>query len=69
LTGRALFVDDLEFPNLLHAAFLRSTFAHGHIRGIDTAARGRGPEWLRSIRRLNLDRCIISHCCFRSPLD
>ena len=38
MTGRALFVDDVEFPNLLHAAFLRSTFAHGHIRCIDTAA-------------------------------
>jgi carbon-monoxide dehydrogenase large subunit len=38
LTGRALFVDDVEFPNLLHAAFLRSAVAHGRIRGIDVAA-------------------------------
>jgi len=38
LTGRALFVDDVEFPNLLHAAFLRSAVAHGRIRGIDIAA-------------------------------
>jgi carbon-monoxide dehydrogenase large subunit len=38
LTGRALFVDDVSFPNLLHAAFLRSPIAHGRIRGIDLAA-------------------------------
>src|SRR5450432_1934330 len=38
LTGRALFVDDVGFPNLLHAAFLRSAVAHGRIRGIDVAA-------------------------------
>src|SRR5260370_19407763 len=42
LTGRALFVDDIEFSNLLHAAFLRSAVAHGRIRGIDvSAARAR----------------------------
>jgi carbon-monoxide dehydrogenase large subunit len=42
LTGRALFVDDVAFPNMLHAAFLRSEVAHGRIRGIDlAAARGR----------------------------
>jgi aerobic carbon-monoxide dehydrogenase large subunit len=38
LTGRALFVDDVEFSNLAHAAFLRSAVAHGRIRGIDVAA-------------------------------
>jgi carbon-monoxide dehydrogenase large subunit len=42
LRGRALFVDDVTFPNLLHAAFLRSAVAHGRVRGIDvTAARQR----------------------------
>ena len=29
LTGQALFVDDVELPGLLHAAFLRSQIAHG----------------------------------------
>jgi aerobic carbon-monoxide dehydrogenase large subunit len=38
LSGRALFVDDVEFSNLLHAAFLRSAVAHGRIRSIDVAA-------------------------------
>ncbi len=42
LLGRALFVDDVNLPNLLHAAFLRSAVAHGRIRRIDvSAARAR----------------------------
>src|SRR6266849_2680731 len=42
LTGRALFVDDVAFPNMAHAAFLRSAVAHGRIRRIDVeAARAR----------------------------
>ncbi|MBV7339061.1 xanthine dehydrogenase family protein molybdopterin-binding subunit [Chloroflexi bacterium TSY] len=38
LTGQALFVDDVELPNMLHAAFVRSDYAHGRIRSVDTAA-------------------------------
>ncbi|WP_137177718.1 xanthine dehydrogenase family protein molybdopterin-binding subunit [Roseomonas sp. AR75] len=38
LTGRALFVDDVELPGLLHAAFLRSPHARARILSIDTAA-------------------------------
>lgn len=38
LSGRALFVDDVELPGMLHAAFLRSNVAHAHIRSIDVAA-------------------------------
>jgi aerobic carbon-monoxide dehydrogenase large subunit len=43
LRGRALFVDDLDFPDLLHAAFLRSAVAHGRIRRIDVSAALRRP--------------------------
>jgi carbon-monoxide dehydrogenase large subunit len=38
LTGKARFIDDLERPGLLHAAFLRSPYAHARIARIDTAA-------------------------------
>ena len=38
LTGRALFVDDVELPGMLHVAFLRSDDAHGLIRSIDVSA-------------------------------
>src|SRR5260370_42604108 len=38
LTGRGNYVDDVQLPNMLHAAFLRSPFAHASIRGIDAGA-------------------------------
>lgn len=38
LTGQALFTDDVHMPGMLHVAFLRSSYAHAHIRRIDTAA-------------------------------
>jgi carbon-monoxide dehydrogenase large subunit len=43
LTGRALFVDDVQLPGMLHVAFLRSDHAHARIRNIDVdRARRRG---------------------------
>ena len=42
LRGRGQFVDDLARDDLLHAVILRSSVAHGRIRGIDAgAARAR----------------------------
>jgi CO/xanthine dehydrogenase Mo-binding subunit len=37
LTGQALFVDDVNIPGMLHAAFLRSEYAHAYIRSIDVS--------------------------------
>ena len=48
LTGRGSFVDDVVLPGMLHAAFVRSTVAHGRIKAIDaTAARA-----LRGVRAI-----------------
>jgi carbon-monoxide dehydrogenase large subunit len=37
LTGRALFVDDVALPGMLHVAFLRSPHAHAGILSVDTS--------------------------------
>src|SRR5258708_15319510 len=37
LTGQALFIDDVELPGILHAAFLRSQVAHARIRSVDVS--------------------------------
>jgi aerobic carbon-monoxide dehydrogenase large subunit len=40
VTGKGSFVDDIQLPEMLHAAVLRSPHAHARIRAIDvTAAR------------------------------
>jgi len=38
LTGQAQFTDDVDLPGMLHAAFLRSDYAHARIKNIDTSA-------------------------------
>ena len=43
LTGRALFVDDVHLPGMLHVAFLRSEHAHGRLRGVDVDVARRRP--------------------------
>ncbi|RMH02326.1 MAG: xanthine dehydrogenase family protein molybdopterin-binding subunit [Chloroflexi bacterium] len=37
LTGQALFTDDVQLPNMVHAAFLRSPHAHARIVSIDVS--------------------------------
>jgi carbon-monoxide dehydrogenase large subunit len=36
--GEAMYVGDMKLPEMLHAAFVRSIYAHGRIVGIDTDA-------------------------------
>jgi len=43
LTGQALFVDDVDIPGMLHAAFLRSDYAHARIVRIDTTRARQRP--------------------------
>jgi aerobic carbon-monoxide dehydrogenase large subunit len=38
LRGKGQYVDDVNPPGLLHAAIVRSSIAHGRIRGVDCAA-------------------------------
>ncbi len=37
LTGQGLYVDDVDLPNMLHVAFLRSPYAHAKINNIDVS--------------------------------
>ncbi len=36
LSGKGRYVADIDFPNCLHVAFVRSPHAHALIRSIDT---------------------------------
>ena len=43
LTGQALFVDDVEIHGMLHAAFVRSDYAHANLKSIDVSAARERP--------------------------
>jgi len=47
LTGQALFTDDVHLEGLVHAAFLRSPYAHARLRRVD-AARARAVKLAES---------------------
>jgi aerobic carbon-monoxide dehydrogenase large subunit len=38
LTGQGRYIDDIDLPGLLHAAFARSPFAHARVTSIDASA-------------------------------
>jgi carbon-monoxide dehydrogenase large subunit len=38
LTGRGAYVDNIAAPDMLHGCFVRSSFAHARIRGIERSA-------------------------------
>ncbi len=65
LRGRGRFVDDIEMPGLLHAAFLRSSVAHGRLISIDVGAAQALPGVRRALIYRDL-RPLLS--CDRIPL-
>lgn len=46
LTGQALFTDDVHMPGMLHAAFVRSDYAHAHLVSIETEAARATPGFV-----------------------
>ena len=43
LTGRGRYVDDIRFDGMLHAVIVRSSVAHGRLKGVDTSEAKRMP--------------------------
>src|SRR3954465_12774763 len=43
LTGRSRYVDDIQFPHMLHGAVVMSPHAHARIRGINVDAAMKSP--------------------------
>ena len=43
ITGRASYTDDIKLPGMLHAAILRSPYAHANIRSVDASGAASQP--------------------------
>ena len=50
ITGRASYTDDIKLPGMVHAAILRSPYAHAAIKSIDTSGAVDQPGVLQSTR-------------------
>jgi aerobic carbon-monoxide dehydrogenase large subunit len=77
LRGSGRFVDDLTFPNMLHACFLRSAHAHASVRKINVGA-ARSMDGVRAVYCftdirpfLHGDRLVVAlpSKAFRQQLD
>ncbi|MEE8198922.1 MAG: xanthine dehydrogenase family protein molybdopterin-binding subunit, partial [Thermoplasmata archaeon] len=58
VTGRGQFVADLSFPEMVHAAFVRSPYAHAKIRGVDLQAVRSVPGVLGAWSGKDLERAL-----------
>jgi aerobic carbon-monoxide dehydrogenase large subunit len=61
LSGRTRYVDDIKLPNILHAAVLRSVYAHARIKSIDTSAAMNYPgvRHIISFKDLPKESCFL----------
>ena len=51
LRGEGTYIDNLDLPECLHLAFVRSPMAHAEITGIDTSDAARDARRRRGVRR------------------
>ncbi|MBC7779939.1 MAG: xanthine dehydrogenase family protein molybdopterin-binding subunit [Proteobacteria bacterium] len=64
LRGLGAFVDDLQLPHMLHAVILRSSVAHGRLRGLDVSAARAMP----GVRAVFTGADVLAHCGGRVPV-
>jgi CO/xanthine dehydrogenase Mo-binding subunit len=67
LTGQGRYIDDIELPNTLHPAVLRSTRAHARIRSIDVSAAAALPGVVKVLTGVDIARTTGPLPCFSNP--
>jgi len=67
LRGDAKFVADINLPNMLHMAILRSPHGHARIRRIDTAGAARMPGVVRVITAADIAGKLMPLPCIWIP--
>src|SRR5262249_61714926 len=60
LTGKGRFIDDIKFPGLLHAAFVRSPHPHAAIRAVNIDD-ARAMEAVHAVLALDDLASVLSH--------
>lgn len=49
VTGRGLYIEDLRFPNMLHARMVRATVPHGMVRRVDWSGAAAVPGFVAAL--------------------
>ena len=67
LTGQGRYIDDIDLPNMLHAAVLRSTRAHARIKSIDVSAAAALKSVVKVLTGADIARATGPLPCFSNP--
>lgn len=67
LTGQGRYIDDIDLPNMLHAAVLRSPRAHAKIKSIDTRAAAALPGVVKVLTGADIAATTGALPCFANP--
>jgi carbon-monoxide dehydrogenase large subunit len=59
LTGTGRYIDDVRLPGMLHAAFVRSPFAHARITNVDVAEARKAPGVIAVLTGEELEALIV----------
>jgi CO/xanthine dehydrogenase Mo-binding subunit len=63
VTGKTVFVDDLQFPDMLHLKMVRSPVHHGRIKGIDFSEAEKVPGFVRALTCKDVPKNIYTILC------
>ena len=58
LTGRGVYVADIQLPNMVHVAFVRSPMAHARVVSVDLAAAGAVPGVILALSGADLLKAL-----------
>lgn len=59
LTGTGRYIDDVRVPGMLHAAFVRSPFAHARITGVEVSEARRAPGVVLVLTGEELEQMVV----------
>jgi CO/xanthine dehydrogenase Mo-binding subunit len=63
VTGKTVYVDDMQFPDMLHLKMVRSPVHHGRIRGIDFSEAEKVPGFVRALTYKDVPKNIYTILC------
>jgi len=67
LTGQGRYIDDIDLPNMLHAAVLRSPRAHARIKSIGVSAAAALPGVVKVLTGADIAKATGPLPCFANP--
>jgi CO/xanthine dehydrogenase Mo-binding subunit len=63
VTGKTVYVDDMQFPDMLHLKMVRSPVHHARIRGIDFSEAAKVPGFVRALTCKDVPKNIYTILC------